>query len=83
MLQIGIAEIHKKPSILDSLDDVAQIVNKKTKAIKGYFIPFEYRNMIQDAIEEIEYQKFKKRNANMVNSSKVDDTLLDGLDDEY
>jgi len=83
MLQIGIAEINKKPSIIDTLDDIAQIVNKKTKVVKGYFIPFEYRDMIQDAIEEIEYKKFKERNKNMLSSSNSDDTLRDGLDEEY
>ena len=83
MLQIGIADINKKPTILDSLDEITQIVNKKTKVIKGYFIPFEYRDMIKDAMEEIEYKKFKERNKDMVSSSSNDDTLLDGLDDVY
>ena len=83
MLQIGIADINKRPSVIDTLNDVAQIVNKKTKSIKGYFIPFEYHDMIKDAIEEIEYQKFKQRNKNMLNSSQSDDSLLDGLDEEY
>ena len=83
MLQIGIADINKKPSIIDNLDDIAQIVNKKTKVIKGYFIPFEYSDMIKDTIEEIEYQKFKQRNKNMISSSQADDSLLDGLDEEY
>ena len=83
MLQIGIADINKKPTILDSLDEITQIVNKKTKVIKGYFIPFEYRDMIKDAMEEIEYKKFKERNKDMVSSSSSDDTLLDGLDDVY
>jgi len=83
MLQIGIADINKKPTILDSLDEITQIVNKKTKVIKGYFIPFEYRDMIKDAIEEIEYKKFKERNKDMVSSSSNDNTLLDGLDDVY
>lgn len=29
MIQIGIADIHKTPSLIDKLDDVATIVNKK------------------------------------------------------
>ncbi len=32
--------------------------------------------MIKDAIEEIEYQKFKQRNKNMLSSSQSDDSLL-------
>ena len=30
MLQIGIVDINKTPSILDKIDEVAQIVNKKS-----------------------------------------------------
>lgn len=52
--------------------------------MKGYFIPFEYHDMIKDAIEEIEYQKFKQRNKNMLSSSQSDDSLLDEyLDQNY
>jgi hypothetical protein len=56
MLQIGIANIAKNPSILDSLDFAIEIVNKKTKEVKGLFIPVAYRYMIQDALDEIAYQ---------------------------
>ncbi|RLA81139.1 MAG: hypothetical protein DRG78_09685 [Epsilonproteobacteria bacterium] len=84
MLQIGIVDINRTPSIIDKLEDVAQIVNKKTKDIKGYFIPFAYKDMIESVIEEIEYQQFKKRNHTLVSSSTIEDeTLLDGLDDKY
>ncbi len=83
MVQIGIADINKTPSIIDKLDDIAQIVNKKTKVIKGFFIPFQYKDMIKNAIEEIEYQKFKERNKNIISLSKEDDTVLDGLNDKY
>ena len=84
MLQIGIVDINRTPSVIDKLEDVAQIVNKKTKDIKGYFIPFAYKDMIKSAIEEIEYQQFKKRNHTLISSpSAQDDTLLDGLDDKY
>ena len=83
MVQIGIADINKTPSIIDKLDDIAQIVNKKTKVVKGFFIPFQYKDMIKNAIEEIEYQKFKERNKNIISLSKEDDTVLDGLNDKY
>ena len=39
--------------------------------------------MIKNAIEEIEYQKFKERNKNIISLSKEDDTVLDGLNDKY
>ncbi len=81
MIQIGISDISKNPSIIDKLDDIAQIVNKKSKQIKGIFIPSELLLPYQDMIDELEYQKFRKRNANMQNNE--DHTLLDGLDNAY
>jgi len=84
MLQIGIVDINRTPSIMDKIDEVAQIVNKKTKDVKGYFIPIAYESMIKEAIQDIEYQSFKKRNQSLANSDDTsDDTLLDGIDDKY
>jgi hypothetical protein len=82
MIQIGISDISKNPSIIDKLDDIAQIVNKKSKQVKGIFIPSGLLLPYQDMIDELEYQKFRKRNANM-NDDNEDDTLLDGLDNAY
>ena len=84
MHQIGIANIAKNPSILDKIDDVIEIVNKKTKKVKGIFIPIAYKSMISDALEEIEYQNFLKKNSSLIKNSNDDtDSLLDGLTDEY
>lgn len=81
MIRIGISDISKNPSIIDKLDEIAQIVNKKSKQIKGIFIPTELLPPYQDMIDELEYQKFRKRNTNM--QTNEDDTLLDGLDNAY
>jgi hypothetical protein len=82
MVQIGIADINKSPSIIDKLDDVATIINKKSKDVKGFYIPVEYKSFIEDAIEKIEYQRFLKRNKNLA-SQEEDSTLLDGLNGKY
>jgi len=83
MIQIGIIDISKKPSIINEIDEVTKIVNKKTKQLKGYFIPIMYENIIKEAIEEIEYQNFKKRNQSLINNENEDETLLDGIDENY
>lgn len=82
MLQVGIANIAKNPALLDGLDSAIEIVNKKTKEVKGFFIPISHKNLIQDALNEMAYQKFLKQNMSLI-SEKEDDTLLDGLDDDY
>jgi len=84
MIEIGIKDFNSSPSIIDKLDEVAKIVNKKTKDIKGYFIPFSYRDKIAKVIEEIEYQKFKEKNTSLSEQNdEYDDTLLDGLSEKY
>jgi len=83
-MQIGIANIAKNPSILDSLDTAIEIVNKKTKDVKGFFIPIIYKDMIENVLKEIAYQQFLKENSSLISYNiEEDDTLLDGLNDEY
>ena len=81
MLQISISDISKNPSIIDKLDDVAQILNKKTKQVKGIFIPSAYMDSFREVLEEIEYRKFVERNKTL-STMEEDDTLQDGLDND-
>ena len=83
MVDLGIAELNKNPSILDKLNEVATIVNKKNREVKGYFIPVAYKEYIQNIIDEIEYKNFLERNRSLIGKAEEDDTLLDGLDDAY
>ena len=83
MRQVGISDISKNPSLLDKLDDLAEVVNKKTNTVKGVFIPSAYLSSFEKMFEEIEYQKFIQRNASIKNSVEDDDTLTDGLNDAY
>ncbi|HIP62114.1 MAG TPA: hypothetical protein EYG98_06115 [Sulfurovum sp.] len=83
MLQIGISDISKNPAIIDKLDDVVEILNKKTKQVKGIFVPSAYLDNFKEVLEEIEYKKFLQRNAALTNTDEDDSTILDGLDDEY
>lgn len=83
MIQIGISDISKNPAIIDKLDDVAEILNKKTKKVKGLFIPNKYLDAFDEVLKEIEYQKFKERNKSLTKMSSEDDTVLDGMEDAY
>ena len=62
MVELSISDISKKPSLLDDLNDVAKIVNKKTGEAKGIFIPMEESELFKKLIKEIEYRKWLKRN---------------------
>ncbi len=83
MRHIGIAELSKNPAILDSLDSVTMIVNKKNKLLKGYYIPISYKNEIEKVLKDIEYKNFLQRNKSLLKQNNEDDTLLDGLDATY
>ena len=83
MIQVGISDISKNPSIFDKLDDLAEVVNKKTSDVKGVFIPSAYLGLFEKVFKEIEYKKFLKRNSSLMDRPSEDDTLLDGLDSAY
>lgn len=83
MLQIGISDISKNPGIIDKLDDVVEILNKKTKQVKGIFVPSAYLEDFKDVLEELEYKKFVQRNMALKKTNEDDDTILDGIDDAY
>jgi len=77
MKTISISDIVKKPSILDNVDDVVQIIDKKKDDIKGFFISMRDYELIKDMIEEIEYQKWYKKNRGLENPPKDLDGILD------
>ena len=79
MKSISISDIAKKPSILDEIDDVVQIVNKKTNEVKGVFISSKDLPYIKDMIEELEYRKWLKRNRGLLENPPED---LEGIFDE-
>ena len=83
MIQLGISDISKNPSLIDKVDDLVEILNKKTKEVKGVFIPKKLLPHFNAIFEEIEYKKFVKRIQAIQNKSNEDETLLDGLDDRY
>ena len=83
MTQISISDISKNPSIIDKLDDIAQVLNKKTKQVKGVFIPNELLDNFQEIFKELEYKKFIQRNRDIKDSLEEDETLLDGVEDAY
>jgi len=83
MLKLGISEISKNPSLIDKVDDLVEILNKKTKEVKGVFIPSSLLKNFEEVFQELEYKKFIKRNKDLKAYSNSDETTLDGLNDVY
>lgn len=82
MQTISISEIAKKPSILDNIDDVTQIVNKKTNELKGVFISAKDMPYIQKILEELEYKKWQQRNRGLFESSGESIELFEDVIEE-
>ena len=83
MIELSISDISKRPSILDNLDDIAKIVNKKTDEVKGIFISAKDLPYIKELLEELEYQKwYRKNGAGLETSQKDFSGLLDNAIDE-
>ena len=82
MIKISISEISKNPALFDSLDEIVEVMNKKTRTVKGFFVPASYSEHFRKILEEMDYQHFKNRNRSLQSEDSLeDDTLEDGLDD--
>ena len=81
MINIGIAELSKNPSILDRVDDVATIINKKNREIKGYFIPSSYHKQLKSFIENIEQEKKRELLKRVAKASRKDPIGDGAIDD--
>lgn len=83
MVEISISELSKHPKILDELDDIARVVNKKEGVIKGIFIPIAMKKDIEDLLEMIAKRKKEallKRVAKAQQRDKIGDGAVgDGL----
>jgi len=79
MVELSISDISKKPSLLDELDDIAKIVNKKTGEAKGIFIPFEDASDFKKLLEALEYNRWLRRNRGLLENPPED---LEGIFDD-
>ena len=68
MTTLSVSDIVKRPSILDEVDDIVRVVNKKTNEIKGIFIGAKDLKQMERLIEELEYIKWRERNRGLMHS---------------
>ncbi|WP_456456129.1 hypothetical protein [Nitratifractor sp.] len=81
MVELSLSELSKNPALLDTLEEIAEVKNRKTRSIKGYFIPARFEERFRELLEELDYESFKARNRSLGLEGSFDDaTLSDGLD---
>ncbi|SFP83233.1 hypothetical protein [Hydrogenimonas thermophila] len=77
---VAVNEIAKHPKIISDADEIIYIQDKRKKELKSIVIPASYEPYLHDALKEIEYQMWLKRNKGLLNS-KHPEILEDVIDD--
>ncbi|BDY13679.1 hypothetical protein [Hydrogenimonas cancrithermarum] len=81
MKTISISDIAKKPSVLDNLDDIAKVVNKKTNEVKGIFISSKDLPLFEKLLTEMEYRKWLSNNKGLAHFPSQEDILEEVRDE--
>lgn len=81
-MTVAVGDVAKNLKLITDSDEIVYIEDKRKHQLKSIVIPADYAEDLKKMIEELEYRKFKERNASLM-SVDEDETLLDGLDDAY
>ncbi|SFV56804.1 hypothetical protein MNB_SM-7-443 [hydrothermal vent metagenome] len=65
---VAVNEIAKHPKIISDADEIIYIQDKRKKELKSIVIPASYEPYLHNALKEIEYQMWLKRNQGLLNS---------------
>jgi len=65
---VAVNEIAKHPKIISDVHEIIYIQDKRKNELKSIVIPASYEPYIHDAIKEIEYQMWLKRNNGLLNN---------------
>ena len=81
---VAVNEIAKHPKIISDTDEIVYVQDKRKNELKSIVIPASYEPYLYDALKEIEYQMWLKRNQGLLNSEhpKILENILDDLGDQ-
>ena len=65
---VAVNEIAKHPKLISDTDEIVYIQDKRKNELKSIVIPASYEPYISEAIKEIEYQMWLKRNSGLIES---------------
>jgi len=69
---VAVNEIAKHPKIISDVEEIIYIQDKRKNELKSIVIPASYEPYIHDALKEIEYQMWLKRNRGLLDSEHPD-----------
>jgi hypothetical protein len=65
---VAVNEIAKHPKIISDADEIIYVQDKRKNELKSIVIPASYEPYLHNALKEVEYQMWLKRNKGLVNS---------------
>jgi len=65
---VAVNEIAKHPKIISDADEIIYVQDKRKNELKSIVIPASYEPYLHEALKEIEYQMWLKRNQGLLNS---------------
>ena len=77
---VAINEIAKHPKIISDVHEIIYIQDKRKNELKSIVIPASYEPYLHDALKEIEYQMWLKRNQGLLNNKHPD--MLENIVDD-
>lgn len=66
---VAVNEIAKHPKLISDIHEIIYVQDKRKNELKSIVIPASYEPYIHDALKEIEYQMWLKRNQGLLNSA--------------
>ena len=74
---VAVNEVAKHPRIISDVHEIIYIQDKRKKELKSIVIPASYEPYLHDALKEVEYQMWLKRNQGLLKSEHPD--ILDNI----
>jgi hypothetical protein len=78
---VAVNEVAKHPKIISDSDEIVYIQDKRKNELKSIVIPASYKSYIGDALKEIEYQMWLKRNSGLLKNEhpKILEDVVDDI----
>jgi len=64
---VAVNEIAKHPKLISDIHEIIYVQDKRKNELKSIVIPASYEPYLHDALKEIEYQMWLKRNQGLLN----------------
>ncbi len=81
---VAVNEIAKHPKLISDINEVVYVQDKRKKELKSIVIPASYEPYLHDALKEIEYQMWLKRNEGLLQNKhpEILENVLDDIGDK-